>query len=111
VSKLNEGKYPVWKKKIHRVHIAQKAYNIVTGVELLPVGIGVALHPLHESWRDRANKALARIHLECCDKLLTLIHDLDNRMQMREPLKDLLDNALTKLGHTQVLGKLTTSQP
>jgi len=82
VPKLTEEKYPVWKQKIHRVLIAKKAYSIVTGVELLPVGKGVALRLLQESWHDRADKALAQIHLGCCDELLPLIDDIDDPMEM-----------------------------
>jgi len=60
VPKLTEENYPVWKQKIHRVLIAKKAYDIVTGVGLLPVGNSVALCPLQASWHDRSNKALAQ---------------------------------------------------
>jgi len=67
VPKLTEENYPVWKQKIRRVLIAKRAYNIVSSAELLPVGNGVALRPLQETWHDRANKALAQIHLGCCD--------------------------------------------
>jgi len=111
VPKLPQDKYPVWKQKISLVLIAMKAYNIVTGVELLPVGNGVTLCPLQESWHDRANMALAQIHLRCSDELLPLIDDLNDPMEMWEPLGDRLDNASTKLGRTQVLRKFTTSPP
>jgi len=82
VPKLTEENYPVWKQKICRVLIAKKAYNIVTSVELLPVGNGVALRPLQESWHHQANKALAQIHLGCCDEHLPLIDDIDDPMEM-----------------------------
>jgi len=59
VPKLTEENHPVWKQNIRWVLITKLAYNIVTGVELLTVGNGVALHPLQGSWHDRANKALA----------------------------------------------------
>jgi hypothetical protein len=111
VPKLTEENYPVWKQKIRRVLIAKKAYNIVTGVELLPVGNGVALRILQESWHDRANKALAQIHLGCCDELLPLIDDIDDPVEMWEALRDRLDNASTKVGRTQVLRKFTASRP
>jgi len=111
VPKLTEENYPVWKQIIRRVLIAKKAYDILTGVELLPVGNCVALRPLQESWHDRANKALAQIHLGCCDKLLPLIDDTDDPVEMREALRDRLDNASPKLGRTQVLQKFTASQP
>jgi len=111
VPKLTEENYPVWNQKIRQVLSAKKAYNIVTGVELLPVGNGIALRPLQESWHDRANKALARIHLGCCDELLPLINDIDDPVEMWEALRDQLDNASTKLGRTQVLRKFTSSRP
>jgi hypothetical protein len=88
VSNLTEENYPVWKQKIRRVLIAKKAYNIVTGVELLPVGTGVALRLVQESWHDRANKALAHMHLGCCDELLPLIDNIDNLVEMWEALRD-----------------------
>ena len=91
--------------------IAKKAYYIVTSVELLPVGNGVALCPLQEGWHDRANKALAQIHLRCCDELLPLIDDIDDPVEMWEALRDRLDNVSTKLGRTQVLQKFTSSRP
>ena len=111
VPKLTEENYPVWKQKIRRVLIAKKAYNIVTGVDLLPVGNGVALRLLQESWHDRANKALAQIHLGCCDELLPLIDIINDPVEMWEALRDRLDNASTKLGRTQVLRKFTASRP
>jgi hypothetical protein len=52
VSKLTKDNYPIWKQKIRRVLIAKKAYNIVTGVELLPVGKSVAIRLLQDSWHD-----------------------------------------------------------
>jgi len=52
VPKLTKENYPVWKQKIRRVLITKKAYNIVTGVELLSVGNGVALCLLQESWHE-----------------------------------------------------------
>jgi hypothetical protein len=88
VPKLTEGNYHVLKQKIYRVLITREAYNMVTGVELLPVGNGITLRPLHESWHDRANHALAQIHLGCCNKLLPLIDDIDDPMEMRKALSD-----------------------
>jgi len=111
VPKLTEENYPVWKQNIRRVRIGKKANNIVTGVELLLVGNGVAWRPLQERCHDRANKALAEIHVGCCNKLLLLIDHIDDPVEMRESLKDRLDNASTKLGCTQVLPKFTASRP
>jgi len=111
VLKLTEENYPIWKQKIRQVLIAKKAYNIVTGVKHLPPGNGVALHALQEDWHDRANKALALIHLRCCDELLPLINDIDDSVEMWEALRDRLGNASTKLGRTQVLRRFTASRP
>jgi len=111
VPNLTEENYPVWKQKIRQVLIAKKAYDIVTGVELLLVGNGVALHPLQDSWHDQANKALAQIHLGCCDELLPLNDDIDDPVEMWKARRDLIDNASMKLGRTQVLWKFTTSRP
>jgi len=111
VPKLTEDNYPVWEQKIRRVLITKKAYKIITSVELLPVGNGVTLRPLQESWHDRANKALAQIHLGCCGELLPPIDVIDNPVEMWEALRDRLDNASRKLGRTQVLCKFTASRP
>ena len=109
VPKLTEENFPIWKQKICRVLIAKKAYNIVTGVEPLPPGNGVALHALQEEWHDRANNSIALIHLGCCNELLPLINDNDDPVEMWEALRDRPDNASTKLGCTQVQRKFTTS--
>ena len=111
VPKLTEENYPVRKEMIRRVLIAKKSYNIVTSVELLPLGNGVSLRPLQESWHERANKALAQMHLGCCDKLLPLIDDIDDPVEMWEALSYRLDNASTKLGSTQVVRKFTAFRP
>jgi hypothetical protein len=110
VPKLTEENYPVWKQNIQRVLIAKKAYDVIPGVELLPVGNGVALRPQQESRHDQAYKALAQIHLGCCDELLPLIDDIDDPVEMWEALTNRLDNASTKLGRTQVLQKFTASR-
>jgi hypothetical protein len=111
VTKRTKENCPVWKLKFRRVHIAKIAYTIVTGVEFLPVGNGVALRLLRECWHDRAGKERAQIHLGCCDELFTLIDDIDDPVDMWETLWDRLDNASTKLGHTEVLRKFTSSRP
>jgi len=111
VPNLTEENHPVWKQMIRPVLIAKKACNIVTGVELLPVGNGVALHLPQASWHDRAIKALAQIHLGCCDELLPLIDHIDDPMEMWEALRDRLDNASKKLSCTQVPQNFTASRP
>jgi hypothetical protein len=88
-----------------------KGCNIVAGVELLPVGKGVALLLLQVSWHDPANKALAQIHHGCCGELLSLIDDMDDPVEMWEVHRDQPDNAATNLGHTQVLQTFTASRP
>jgi hypothetical protein len=111
VPKLTEANSPVRKQKIRHVLIAKKAYNIVTGVELLPVSNGFTLLPLKESWHDQANMALAQIHCGCYDQLLPLIDDINDPVQLWEAFRDRLDNAPMKLGWTQVLRKFTASRP
>jgi hypothetical protein len=111
VPKLTKENYPVWKQNIRRVLIAKKTYDIITGVKHLPLGNGVALHPLHESCHDRANEALAQIHRRCSDKLFPDIDDIDDHVEMWEALRNRFDNASTKLGCTEVLQMFTTSRP
>jgi len=109
--KFSEQNYSIWKQKIHRVLIAKKAYNIVTGVEPLPPGNGVTLRALQEEWHDRANQAIVLIYHRCCDELLPLINNIDDPVELWEALRDRLYNASTKLGRTQVKRKFTGSQP
>jgi len=111
VPKLTEKSYPVWKEKICQVLIAKKAYNIATSVQLLPVGNGVALHPLQPSWYDQANNTPAQMDLRCCGKHLPLIDDIHDPVEMWQLLRNRLDSASTKLGRTQVLRKFTASRP
>jgi len=108
VPKLTDQNNPVWKQKICQDLIAKKAYNIVTSVELLPVGKHVTLLPLQTNSHDHANREIARIILGCCNELLPLIDDIDDPVEMRETPRDQLDNASTKLGRPQVRRKFTT---
>jgi len=82
VPKLTEENYPTWKQKICKVLITKKAYNIVPGIEPPPPGNGAALHALQEDGRDRADKAIALIHLGCWDKLLPLINNIDDPVEI-----------------------------
>jgi len=82
VPKPTDENRPVWKQKIRQVLIANKAYDIVTSVELLLVGNGVTPRRLQASWHDRADMAVAQIHLGCCDELLPLIDDIDDPVEM-----------------------------
>jgi hypothetical protein len=50
VPKLTEETYPVGKQKIRQMLISKKAYNVITGVELLPPCNSVALSVLQEDW-------------------------------------------------------------
>jgi hypothetical protein len=93
VPKLTEENYPVWKQNIRQVIIAKKAYNIVTGVKLLPVSNSVTLPLLQESWHDGANETIAQIHLGCCDELVPLFKDIDYPVEMWDALRDQFDNA------------------
>jgi hypothetical protein len=84
--KVSKEHYPVWKQRIRRVLMATKAYIIVTSVELLRIGNGVSPHPLQPSWHDRANRALAQIHLVCSEEVLPIIDALDHAVEMWEEL-------------------------
>jgi hypothetical protein len=109
VRKLTEENYPIWKQKIRQVLITNKADNIVTSVEPLPPGNGVALRPLQENWHNRGNKAMVLINLGCCNEPLPLLHGIDDPVEMWEALRNSLDNASTKLGRTEFLRKFTAS--
>jgi hypothetical protein len=111
VPKLTEENYSVWKQKFRQVLSTKKAYKIVTSVKLLPVGNGIALRPLQDSWHDHANKSLAQIHLRCCDELLPLIDDIDDPVEIWKALRDRLDNASMNIIRTQVPRKFTASRP
>jgi len=57
--KLTHDNYPTWRKKVCRVVIAMRVYNIVTGDELFPEGNGSAACTLQKEWHQRANDAIA----------------------------------------------------
>jgi hypothetical protein len=82
VANHTEESCPICKQKIRRVLIAKKAYNIVTSEEPLSPGNGVTLRVLHEDWNDSVNKAIALIHLRCCDEFLPLIDDIHDPAKM-----------------------------
>jgi len=110
VPKWTEENYPIWKQKIRRVLIPKKAYNIITGVQLLCVGNGVALHLRQDSRHDRANHAQPKIHLGCCKELSPHIDDIDDSVDMWEAHRYRPDNASTKLSRNKILRKFTASQ-
>jgi len=109
--KLTEENNPVQKQLICGGLTEKKAYNIVTSVDLLPVGNGLTLCLLQKSWHDRVNKVLGHIPLGCCNELLPLIDDINDPMEMWEALRNRLDNSSTKLSRTQVVRKFTSSRP
>jgi len=111
VPKLTEEFYGAWKPKICQVFISNKAYIILTGVKLLPFGHSIVLYPLQDTWHDTANKAIALIHIGCCDKLLPLIDDISDPVEMWKVLRDWFDNTSTNLSQTNVLWKFTTCRP
>ena len=110
IAKLTHDNYPIWKQKIRRVLIAKKEYDIVTGIEPLPVGQGVALRPQQQNWHERANDAMALIYTGCSDDLLPWIDDIDDPVEMWETLQSRLDNAASQVGRTQILCKFTAAR-
>jgi hypothetical protein len=50
IPNLTHDNYPIWRKKVHHVLFAMRAYNIVTGDELLPEGNRSAAHSLQKEW-------------------------------------------------------------
>jgi hypothetical protein len=70
------------------VLITKKAYDIVTGIELLPVGHGIALRPLQQNWHERANEAMALIYTGCSNDLFHFIDDIDDPVKMWECLQN-----------------------
>jgi len=71
--KLTHDNYPIWRKKVHRVLIAMKAYNIVTRNKLFPEGNRSAACTLQKEWHQKANDVIALIHVGCADHLLRWI--------------------------------------
>jgi hypothetical protein len=92
-------------------NIVKEVYNIVTAVEPLPPGNCVALRTLQEDWHDRANMAIALIYLGCCDDILPLINNVNDPVVIWDAFCNRLNNATGRLGQTQVLRKITASQP
>jgi hypothetical protein len=110
MSKLTENNYPIWKGKARRVLIAMKAYDIVTGEEPLPVGVGKAVRTQQCEWHKRANDALAFMYLSCSDEILPYISHIDDAAEMWEALKNRLDQAASTIGRMQILQKFTASR-
>jgi hypothetical protein len=111
IAKLTHNNYPIWKQKMRRILITKKAYNIVTGIVLLPLGHGVALHPLQQNWHEKANEAMALIYTGCSDDLLPIIDDVDDPVEMWESLQNRFDNAATLVGRTRILRNFAASWP
>jgi len=59
IPKLKHNNYPTWRKKVRHVLVAMKAYDIVTGDELLSEGNRSTAPTLQKQWHRRANDAIA----------------------------------------------------
>jgi len=103
IPNLIHDNYHTWRKMVRRVLVAMRAYNIVTGDELLPEGNGSAVHTLQKEWHQRAIEAFAQIHLGCTGDLLPWIHDIDDPVEMWQMLQNRLDNATNQVGRTQII--------
>ena len=96
--KLSDDNYPTWRKEVHRVLIAIRAYSIVTGDELFPEGNGSAACTRQKEWHQRVNDAIVQIHLGCTDDLLPWIDDIDNPVEMWQSLESRLDKTTNQVG-------------
>jgi hypothetical protein len=92
IPKLTYNNYPPWRKKVHHVLVAMREYNIVTGDELFPKGNGPAARTLQQVWHQRANYAIALIHLDCKEDLIPCIDDINDPVEMWQTLQGRLDN-------------------
>jgi len=111
IPKLTHDNYPTWRKKVRRVLVAMRAYNILTGDELFPEGNGSAARTLQKEWHQRANDAIALIHLGCTDDLLPWIDDIDDPVEMWQTLQGRLDNTTNQVGRTQIVRKFHALRP
>jgi hypothetical protein len=106
IPKLTQDDYPTCRKKIHRVLVAMTEYNIVSGYELLPKGIGSAAHTLQMEWHQRANDAIALIHFGFTDNLLPCIDDIDNPGEIWQTLQCRLDIMTNQVSQAEIVRKL-----
>jgi len=103
IPKLTHNNYPTLRKKVRHALVAMRAYDIVTGDELLPQGNGSAARTLQKEWHRRANDAIAQIQLGCTGDLLPLIDDIDDPVEMWQTLQNRLDNRTNQVGQTQIV--------
>jgi hypothetical protein len=82
IPKLTHDNYPTWRTTVCHVLVAMRAYSIVTGDKLLPEGNRSAAHTLQKEWHQRANAAIAQIHLGCTDDLLLWIDNINDPVEM-----------------------------
>ena len=106
IPKLTHDNYPTWRKRVRRVLVAMRAYNIVTGEELLPEGNRSAARTLQMEWHQKANDAIALIHLGCTDNLpFPWIDDINDPVEMWQTLQGWLDSTTNQVGRTQIVRK------
>ena len=111
IPKLPHDNYLTWREKVHRVLVAMRAYDIVTGDELLPEGNGSAARTLQKEWHRRANDAIAQIHLGCTDDLRPWIDDIDDRVEMWQTLQNRVDNTTNQVSGTEIVREFHALRP
>jgi len=111
IPKLPHDNYLTWREKVHRVLVAMRAYDIVTGDELLPEGNGSAARTLQKEWHRRANDAIAQIHLGCTDDLRPWIDDIDDRVEMWQTLQNWVDNTTYQVSGTEIVREFRALRP
>jgi hypothetical protein len=111
IPKLTHDNYPTWRKKVRRVVVAMRVYNIVNGGELFPEGNGSAARTLQKEWHQKANEAIALIHLGCTDDLLPWIDDIDDPVEMWQMLQGRLYNTTNQVIRTQIVRKFHALRP
>ena len=80
------------------------------GVEFLPRGKGIARRALQDDRHDPVNIVIALIDLACSVKLVPLIENINDHLEMCEAIWDQLNTGSTKLGPTKVLKRFTASR-
>jgi hypothetical protein len=111
IPKLTCDNYATRRKKVRRMLVAMRAYNIVTGDELLPEGNRSVACTLHKEWHQKANDAIAQIHLGCTDDLLPWIDDIDDPVGMWQTLQQRLDITTNQVSRTEIIRKFHSLRP
>jgi hypothetical protein len=111
IPKLTDNNYPIWKEELRRVLMGAHAYYIVNREERAPEGKTTNSRTRKHNWRIQRHDAPAIIYMEYSDEILPHIRNTTDPAEMHVIQNDRFNNALLKLGRTQILHKFHACCP